>query len=74
MASDQKFVDFIIDQFNYSGRVTCKKMFDEYVLSFDDKLFALVYNNKWFVKPALYGVEYIINVVLEAPPYPDAKK
>jgi len=26
--------------------VTCKNMFDEYVLSFDDKLFALVYNNR----------------------------
>ena len=49
-------------------------MFDEYVLSFDDKLFALVYNNKWFVKSDLAGIEYIINVVLEAPPYPGAKK
>lgn len=72
MASDQKFVDFIIDQFNYSGRVTFKKMFGEYGLYFDDKLFALVCDNKLFVKPTSSGRAYIIDVV-EAPPYPGAK-
>ncbi|MEH3114834.1 TfoX/Sxy family protein [Pedobacter terrae] len=72
MASDQKFVDFIIDQFNYSGQVTYKKMFGEYGLYFDDKLFALVCDNKLFVKPTSSGRAYIRDVV-EAPPYPGAK-
>ena len=72
MASDQKFVNFIIDQFNHSGRVTCKKMFSEYGLYFDDKLFALVCDNELFVKPTLSGRAYI-NDVVEAPPYPGAK-
>ncbi|MCX2494523.1 TfoX/Sxy family protein [Pedobacter sp. PF22-3] len=72
MASDQKFVDFIIDQFNHSGRVTYKKMFGEYGLYFDDKLFALVCDNKLFVKPTSAGRAYIKDVV-EAPPYPSAK-
>lgn len=72
MASDQKFVDFIIDQIDYSERVTYKKMFGEYGLYFDDKLFALVCDNKLFIKPTLSGRVYIKDVV-EAPPYPGAK-
>lgn len=72
MASDQKFVDFIIDQIDYSGQVSYKKMFGEYGLYFDDKLFALVCDNKLFIKPTLAGRAYIKDVV-EAPPYPGAK-
>jgi len=72
MASEQKFVDFIIDQIDYSGHVTYKKMFGEYGLYFDDKLFALVCDNKLFVKPTLSGRAYIKDIV-EAPPYPGAK-
>lgn len=72
MASDQKFVDFIIDQVGYAGQITCKKMFGEYGLYFNDKLFALVCDSKLFVKPTQSGKAYIRNVV-EAPPYPGAK-
>lgn len=72
MASDQHFMDFIIDQVNSSGRVTCKKMFGEYGLYFDIKLFALVCDNKLFIKPTAAGRAFIGNVV-EAPPYPGAK-
>jgi len=72
MASDQKFVEFIIDQIDYSGQVSYKKMFGEYGLYFDDKLFALVCDNKLFVKPTLSGRAYIKDIV-EAPPYPGAK-
>lgn len=72
MASDQHFVDFILDQVNSSGRVTYKKMFGEYGLYFDIKLFALVCDNKLFIKPTAAGRAFIGNVV-EAPPYPGAK-
>lgn len=72
MASDQKFVDLIIDQINISRQVTYKKMFGEYGLYFDNKLFALVCDNKLYIKPTLSGKEYIRDVV-EAPPYPGAK-
>ncbi|WP_430401666.1 TfoX/Sxy family protein [Fluviicola sp.] len=72
MASDQHFIDFIIDQVNSSGRVTYKKMFGEYGLYFDIKLFALVCDNKLFIKPTSAGRAFIGNVV-EAPPYPGAK-
>lgn len=72
MASDQHFVDFIIDQVNSSGRVTYKKMFGEYGLYFDIKLFALVCDNKLFIKPTDGGKAFIGNIV-EVPPYPGAK-
>ncbi|NOT77175.1 MAG: TfoX/Sxy family protein [Cyclobacteriaceae bacterium] len=72
MASDQKFVDYILDQIDTSGQVTCKKMFGEYGLYFDNKLFGLVCDNKLFIKPTLSGRQFIGNIV-EAPPYPGAK-
>ncbi len=72
MASDQKFVDFILDQLDISGQITGKKMFGEYGLYFDNKLFALVCDNKLYIKPTLAGREYIDDVI-EASPYPGAK-
>ena len=72
MASDQKFVDFIMDQMNSSEQITYKKMFGEYGLYFDDKLFALVCDNKLYMKPTLAGRDYIKEVV-EKSPYPGAK-
>lgn len=72
MASDQSFVDFIIDQIDSSGRVTSRKMFGEYGLYSDAKLFALVCDNKLFIKPTTSGKEFIGKAV-EVPPYPGAK-
>ncbi|CAN5409622.1 TfoX/Sxy family protein [soil metagenome] len=72
MASEQKFVDFIIDQIGVSEQVTYKKMFGEYGLYFDNKLFGLVCDNKLFIKPTQAGRGYI-NEVVEASPYPGAK-
>jgi TfoX/Sxy family transcriptional regulator of competence genes len=72
MASDQKFLDYILDQIDIPGHVTYKKMFGEYGLYFDDKLFGLVCDNKLFIKPTLSGGQFIGNVV-EASPYPGAK-
>ena len=72
MASEQKFVDFIIDQIGFLDHVTCKKMFGEYALYFDDKLFGLVCDSKLFIKPTQSGRKHI-NDVVEASPYPGAK-
>ena len=72
MASEQKFVDFIIDQIGLSQQVTNKKMFGEFGLYFDNKLFGLVCDNKLFIKPTQSGREYIKDVV-EVSPYPGAK-
>lgn len=72
MASDQKFVDFIVDQIQGVGKISSKKMFGEYGLYADEKMFAVVCDNKLFVKPTEAGRLFIGNVV-EAPPYPGAK-
>lgn len=72
MASEQKFVDFIIDQINFSAHITNKKMFGEYGLYFDNKLFGLVCDNKLFIKPTQSGRAFI-NHVVKASPYPGAK-
>jgi TfoX/Sxy family transcriptional regulator of competence genes len=72
MATQQKFVDFIIEQIAIPEQVSYKKMFGEYGLYFGDKMFALVCDNKLFVKPTLSGREYLIDVVEESP-YQGAK-
>lgn len=72
MASDQKFVDFIIDQIENAGKITAKKMFGEYGIYSDEKIFGVICDNKLFVKPTKSGREFIGNVV-EAPAYSGAK-
>ena len=72
MASDQKFVDFVLDQIENAGEITAKKMFGEYGIYSDGKLFGLICDNKLFVKPTKSGRAFIENVV-EASPYEGAK-
>ncbi len=72
MASDLKFVEYVYDQVREAGQVRFQKMFGEYAIYCDEKLVALVCDNRLFVKPTAAGRELIGNVV-EAPPYPVAK-
>ena len=72
MASDQKLVDFISDQIRGAGEIVAKKMFGEYGIYSDGKIFGLICDNKLFIKPTLAGRKFIGNPV-EAPPYPGAK-
>lgn len=72
MASDQKFVDYIVEQIEYAGKITAKKMFGEYGIYADEKIFGLICDNKLFIKPTNAGREFIGDVT-EAPPYPGAK-
>lgn len=72
MASDKNFIDFILDQIQNAGEITAKKMFGEYVIYSDRKLFGLICDNKLFIKPTKGGRNFIGNVV-EAPPYTGAK-
>jgi TfoX/Sxy family transcriptional regulator of competence genes len=72
MPSQQKIVDFITHQMGLPEHITYKKMFGEYALYFETKLFALVCDDKLYIKPTLAGRAYIKDVV-EAPPYEGAK-
>jgi len=72
MPSNQDFVDFVIGQLHSAGNITYKKMFGEYALYSGNKIFALICDNKLFIKPTIAGRNYIQDVV-EAPPYTGAK-
>jgi TfoX/Sxy family transcriptional regulator of competence genes len=72
MASDQKYVDFVLDQIENAGEITVKKMFGEYGIYSDGKLFGLICDNKLFIKPTKSGREFIDDLV-EASPYDGAK-
>ena len=45
MPSDQKFVDFVIHQIKNAGEISAKKMFGEYGVYSDGKLFGLICDN-----------------------------
>lgn len=72
MASDQKFVDFVVEQMEEAGDIVAKKMFGEYGLYAEGKFFGSICDNRLFIKPTLAGRNYI-GTVSEAPPYPGAK-
>lgn len=72
MASDQQFVDFVIEQIENAGGITAKKMFGEYAIYSDGKMFGVICDNKLFVKPTKSGRAFIAYPV-EAPAYSGAK-
>ena len=72
MASNQDFVNFVLEQIKGSGEISAKKMFGEYALYSDAKIFALICDDKLFVKPTASG-RAVIGEVLEAVPYEGAK-
>jgi TfoX/Sxy family transcriptional regulator of competence genes len=76
MATDQGFIEFLVDQMNDAGGITFRKMFGEYAVYCDGKVVALVCDNQLFVKPTEGGKAYIKDSgpgLVEAPPYPGAK-
>ena len=72
MASDLSFVEYVVDQLAEDCAVTYKKMFGEFGLFSDAKMFGMICDNRLFIKPTEGGRAFIEDVV-EAPPYPGAK-
>ena len=72
MATNKEFVDFVLDQIETGELITAKKMFGEYGLFSNKKIFALICDNKLFIKPTAAGREFL-GTPVEAPPYPGAK-
>jgi len=72
MASDQKFVDQVTAQMQSAGNIVAKKMFGEYGVYCDGKLFAMICDNQLFFKPTEQGREFI-GTPDEAQPYYKAK-
>jgi TfoX/Sxy family transcriptional regulator of competence genes len=71
VASDLDFVSFVVDQIDDDCAVTHRKMFGEYGLYSEGKMFAVICDNRLFVKPTEEGRAYI-GTVVEGSPYPGA--
>jgi TfoX/Sxy family transcriptional regulator of competence genes len=72
MASKQEYVDYVIEQIDNAGVITAKKMFGGYHVYSNGKLFALVIDNKLFVKITDSGREFAKGVT-QVPAFPKTK-
>ena len=72
MASQQRIVDYIVEQMADAGAVSARKMFGDYGVYCDGKMVALICDDQLFVKPTSGG-RAKIGKVQEASPYPGAK-
>ncbi len=72
MASSPEFVRFLCDQLAGAGSIASRKMFGEYGLYCDGKFFALVCDDRLFLKPTEAGRAFLPGCPL-APPYDGAK-
>jgi DNA transformation protein and related proteins len=72
MASEQRNVDFVLEQMAGAGDVSARKMFGEYAIYRGGKLVALFCDDQLFMKPTEAG-RALLGKVKEASPYPGAK-
>lgn len=72
MSSKTEFVEYVAEQCCGAGEITCKKMFGEYGLYCNGKIFALVCGDQFFVK-ITDGVKERYPDLPEKPPYDGAK-
>lgn len=72
MASKQEFVQYVAEQLRDAGCVTYRKMFGEYGLYCDGKIFALVCDDQLFIKITDAG-HRLCPELQEAAPYEGAK-
>ncbi len=72
MASEQNFMNYVVDQIGAAGQVSWRKMFGEYAVYCNERVVALVCDNQFFLKPTA-GTRALLGQVTEAPPYPGAK-
>ncbi len=72
MVSSQDFVEYVHEQLNCVDGITYKKMFGEYALYLDGKVFALVCDDQLFLK-ITEAVKEMLGDCETGCPYPGAK-
>lgn len=72
MSSREQFVELICKRMAGAGEIRARKMFGDYGVYCDGKLFALICDNKLFIKPTDAGREFLVTPQ-EKQPYPGAK-
>ena len=72
MASSEEFVRYICDQMSGAGEITYRKMFGDYGVYCNGKIFALICDNRLFVK--MTGAGSVVWPGLpQEPPYEGAR-
>lgn len=72
MASNADLVQYIVDQCSEAGEIIAKKMFGDYGIYCNGKIFGLICDDRLYVKPTDAGRALLDKVVLR-PPYEGAK-
>ena len=72
MSSNIDIVEYIADQCSGAGVITVRKMFGDYGIYCDGKIFGLICDNRFYVKPTDAGRALLRTVDLQ-PPYEGAK-
>ncbi len=72
MASKAEFVTYVTEQMKEAGQITCRKMFGEYGVYCDGKIFGLICEDQLFVKITEEG-RRICPDLSKVPPYDGAK-
>lgn len=72
MASQLEFVEYVAEQLQDAGEISCKKMFGEFGLYCNGKFFAMVCDDQFFVK-VTSEAEAAFPALPKAPPYDGVK-
>lgn len=72
MATQESIVEYLAGQVSGAGSIRSRKMFGEYALYCNEKVVALICDDKFFVKPTDAGKAFA-GELEEAPPYPGSK-
>lgn len=72
MASSLDFVQYVADQCSGAGEITFKKMFGDYGIYCDGKIFGLICDDRFYLKPTEVA-RPLLRVVELCPPYDGAK-
>lgn len=72
MASNADFVQYIADQCSEAGEITFKKMFGDYGIYCNGKIFGLICDDGFYIKPT-EAVRPLLRIVDMRPPYDGAK-
>ncbi len=72
MACNKDLVQYIIDQCSDAGEITVKKMFGDYGIYCDGKLFGLICDDRLYIKPTEAVRPLLLEYELRAP-YEGAK-
>ena len=72
MSSNADFVQYIADQCSGAGEIITKKMFGDYGIYCDGKIFGLICDDRFYLKPT-DAVRPMLREVVLRPPYDGAK-